>query len=315
MKIKYLKIIIRIIFPLSFLLYFLLNSNLGIVFSNLKRFSVWLFIGGTLLTILSILVNSFKWNLLLKGQKIGVLFKLNMISQFYTLILPGQIAGEAIKTYILGKKNNNLEGVAVSVAVDKITGFMGLFIIMIGGLLATKILYSSIMLWSVIGAFIAGIFFIFCLQINIIFKSVDKFLYHIESNFPKLKKIVESLRKAFEAWNIYSKYELRILLSIFGGILYQFMGVLLIFLFANNLHIYIPLVDWFWIVGLLSIALFLPITIGGIGVREGTIVGILGSLGVTQESALALSFAIFGIQIVTSLIGGVISLTMPLKNN
>ena len=80
------------------------------------------------------------------------------------------------------------------------------------------------------------------------------------------------------------------------------------------MNINIAMIDWCWILGLLSIALFLPITIGGIGVREGTLVGIMGSMGIAQEKALALSFVIFGTQIIVSLIGGVIAGFRPLRN-
>lgn len=307
-KNKYLKNVLKLIISLSFLVYFLCGSNIKAIIIYLKSASVWIFVAMIILNLISVFMNSLKWHLLLKKQKIGDLFRLNLIAQFYTLILPGQIAGEAVKTVILGKSKNDFEGIAVSVIVDKITGFLGLFIIMLVGLFLTNILYSKIMLWSILSAFAIGIFFLFCLQINFIFNIIDQFLNRIEIKYPKLKKIVFSLQKAFHAWHIYSKSVITLLISISGGIIYQFMGVLLFYIFANNMIISIPLIDWFWIVGLLSIALFLPITIGGIGVREGTLVGILGTLGIVQEKALALSFVIFGVQIITSLIGGIVVL-------
>ena len=315
MKNKHFINILKIFISLSLLAYFFHKSDLNTILFYLKNFPLWIFLTATLLTIVSIYINSLKWQLLLKNQKVAILYKLNLISQYYTLILPGQIAGEAVKTFILGRNNKDIEGIAVSVIVDKITGFLGLFILMVIGLLLTKISYSPIILWSVLAAFCAGVFFLFCLQINMLFNIVNHFINRIKMKFPKLKRVIQSFQKAFIAWHQYSKQIMTILLSITAGILYQFMGVFLFYFIGNNLNISMPLIDWFWIVGLLSIALFLPITIGGIGVREGTLVGILGTMGVVPEKALALSFIVFGVQIITSLIGGIFAWTNPLPGN
>lgn len=295
------------------LAYFLYKSNLNTIYFYLKSISAWLFIGLILLSFLSIFINSIKWNLLLKKQDLFSLYKLNLISQFYTLILPGQIAGEAIKTVILGKDKNDMEGIAVSVVVDKITGFLGLFILTIFGLILTKIMYPPIILWAILAASAIGLSFLFCLQINVIFNTVNQFISLIGIKFPRFSKIVQSSQKVFTAWHVYSKQIMTVILSITIGILYQLTGVLLFFILSKNLNISISMIDWFWILGLLSIALFLPITIGGIGVREGTLVGILGSMGIAQEKALALSFAIFGTQIIVSLIGWVIATPRSLR--
>ena len=61
---------------------------------------------------------------------------------------------------------------------------------------------------------------------------------------------------------------------------------------ALKMGIVINFVDWCWIVAILSLALFLPISIGGIGVREASLVGTLGLFGVTTERALAFSFTL-----------------------
>ena len=64
--------------------------------------------------------------------------------------------------------------------------------------------------------------------------------------------------------------------------------------------------DWCWIQGVLSLALLLPLTFAGLGIREGTLISILGILGVAPEKALALSFSILGLQIILASIGGLI---------
>jgi uncharacterized protein (TIRG00374 family) len=63
-----------------------------------------------------------------------------------------------------------------------------------------------------------------------------------------------------------------------------------------------------WIRGVLFLMLLSPITIGGIGIREAGIVGMLHLYGVPAYQALAMSLTLFGAQIAVGLIGAGIEL-------
>ena len=82
---------------------------------------------------------------------------------------------------------------------------------------------------------------------------------------------------------------------------------------GNAIDINIRFHEWCWIFGVISIIIFLPITIGGVGVREGGFVLILGNLGVPNEKALALSLSIFGLLISGALFGLIIDFRMNFK--
>ena len=77
---------------------------------------------------------------------------------------------------------------------------------------------------------------------------------------------------------------------------------------AYSFNLSISFIDWCWIWAILSLVLFLPITVAGLGLREGTLVGILGTFGVKPEIALALSFSLLGLQVALAILGGLIEL-------
>jgi uncharacterized membrane protein YbhN (UPF0104 family) len=60
----------------------------------------------------------------------------------------------------------------------------------------------------------------------------------------------------------------------------------------------------------LTLALFLPLTIGGLGVREGTLIGILALYGYEKETAIAVSFIAFSFVIMLAIIGASLSFTI-----
>jgi uncharacterized membrane protein YbhN (UPF0104 family) len=82
---------------------------------------------------------------------------------------------------------------------------------------------------------------------------------------------------------------------------------------AKAIGINISYYDWCWVFGVISIVVLLPVTIGGVGLREGGFVLLLGYFGVQNDKALALSLSIFGLQITGALIGGAIDLLIAKK--
>ena len=57
---------------------------------------------------------------------------------------------------------------------------------------------------------------------------------------------------------------------------------------------------------MVSLVVIIPVTIGGAGLREGSLILILGWFNVPQEKALALSFTVLGIMILLSVVPGII---------
>jgi uncharacterized membrane protein YbhN (UPF0104 family) len=101
--------------------------------------------------------------------------------------------------------------------------------------------------------------------------------------------------------------------NILVAVLYQFIGVLMFYLLSRGLQLHIGFFDWSWIVGALTLALFLPLTIGGLGVREGTLIGILGMFGYGSETAIALSLMAFSFVIMLAIIGAALSFTIKAR--
>jgi glycosyltransferase 2 family protein len=75
---------------------------------------------------------------------------------------------------------------------------------------------------------------------------------------------------------------------------------------AQALGIPIPMGDLFVVVPVVSVAAALPITIGGLGIREGTGAVLLAPLGIAHPEAVALEFLAYLVGVASSLPGGAI---------
>ena len=238
----------------------------------------------------------------------GQLFSFTLIAQYYSLILPGQLAGEAVKAYKLGKGNKDAEKIAAAVIIYRTTGFVGLIIVALIGLMWRKTgLTKETAPWF----FLCFAICVLCLC-SFYFQSfqnaIRRILLLAGNRFHRTEKIINQCLRLIDAWVQYLSTPVILVKSMLVGIVFQLIAVFITMTLAGVLGININFADWCWIFGVISLVVFLPITIGGIGLREGGFVILLGQLGVPGEKALALSLSIFGLHIIGAIAGGVIEM-------
>ena len=254
-----------------------------------------------------------RWGLLCRKAKFLPLFKLVYVSRLYSTVLPGQLFGEAAKVVYISQSNHDItpEEATASVVVDKIVGLVGLLIVGIcGAMLSTSALNRSITFWF---AVCAGILTL-CVALPalpVFSRLIHRLLDAIRRRIPKFGGLVERLRLFLTSWQAYLKTPLTLLLSVLLGCAFQFLSTLGMMLLGRAVGIPVALADWCWIFAVLSIALLLPVSFAGLGVREATLVGFLGAFGVAKELVLSASLLSLFIQVLDSLIGGVFVLFDP----
>ncbi len=91
------------------------------------------------------------------------------------------------------------------------------------------------------------------------------------------------------------------------SILAQIPGAFVFVLLGWGLDLPVPAISMGWIRGVIVLVTVLPISIGGIGVREGMLVYVMRTFGVPAPDALALSILVFATTILApGLLGGAI---------
>jgi len=96
--------------------------------------------------------------------------------------------------------------------------------------------------------------------------------------------------------------------------LFNTLLVLLNYLTAYAVGMRLGLAYFFLFVPVLSLTLMLPISIGGLGVREGVAVVLFTQAGVDEAVAVAASLAVFGVSRATSLLGGLLYLLQSMRD-
>jgi uncharacterized protein (TIRG00374 family) len=225
------------------------------------------------------------------------------------------VTGDIARIYKMGKESQgNVSLITASVLVDRVTGFVGLFLVSTFGVIFTNIQLPRLLFWMLLLATLGSVFAVLCMRFNLFWHITASLLRFLQDSTRLSPGILSHVNTFVEALHMYAKKTWLIVLSILAGVVLQLLCVTYTALLADGIAMNVAFIDWCWIFGIMTILLFLPISISGIGVREGGFVGLLGLIGVASEKALALSLSVFGLHILLAIWGAMIDFRGTVKS-
>ncbi len=263
------------------------KTDLSQVALTIRKIGPTAFLAASLLYIASLLGATVRWKLLLPERfTLRRLFSLYMIGSFFSSFLPGVIGGDAVKAYYLNKDAKKLSLTVASIFMDRYLGYVALILLgMMGFPFAFGLIGGSPYIWVMplfFAAFVVGSLLFFGLQLGRRFNVVSEF-YEYFMTFRDKKMIV--------------------LKAVLISAVIQIMGFSAVALLSSAMGEHIPFSMMFVFLPIVITITTLPISISGIGVREGTFVLLFGLIGVRSEAATSLSLAWFFSTFVGSLPG------------
>lgn len=229
------------------------------------------------------------------------ILKIHLITSFYGLFLPGILSGGAVKWYKFTKYGSKSSAAAVVV----FNRFLEVLMIVLMGILCS---FAAFYLSGNHKLFVVLVL-VFVLMIILYFALVNKSALNLIEKFfltlPLPKVIKRTTGRFFNAMHRYQNLHLQDHLEIIGLLLlYHGIGVVSFFFFAKSLGINLSIWDLGWIRSAMSLAIMLPLSFAGLGIREGTIVFLLAQYGIKPDVSMALSFLFFSRNILTAFLGG-----------
>ncbi|OGU77196.1 MAG: hypothetical protein A2V93_12535 [Ignavibacteria bacterium RBG_16_34_14] len=234
------------------------------------------------------------------------ILKIHIVSMFYNLFLPGMISGGAVKWFKFSKHGRRSDAAAVVVFNRVLEILMLIFtgIFYSFPILTTKGEIKLIIVWSVIFLIIMSSYF---LLLNS--RSLSFFQEKILS-IPVSQLIKNSIVKFLGSMQKFRKLTIKDSSRIFSLLFfYHSLGITSAYLLALSLKINITFFDIAWIRATISILTMLPVSFAGLGIREGSLIFLLGNYGVKADDAIAYSFLLFFNMALVSLSGGLIELS------
>ena len=298
-------IIIKAIISISLLTYIIISIDWNEVANNLRSANFLLLSVVFLLYILEQVELTYKWNILIGARGINIsLFRLiiiNSIGSFWGLFLPSSVGTDVVRGYYLTKNNSEKSISVSSVFADRILSMfslllLGVIFMSISGDLLSKFNVRTYIILLTVSVTILFYFF-----------QKEKTAYFLKEKLKsvKYKKFFDLLVKLHFSILEYKKYPKALLASFFVSLLVQVTRVVIYYIVTISYNIHVPIIYFFIFVPLIMIILMIPISIGGLGVREGTFIGFFSLVGMSINEAVIISFTTTLMNTLIILLGGI----------
>ncbi len=304
-------LLLRTLVSLGFigLLIWAFRKNLPDIARVLKSVDPLLFILAAVVNIVAIGVISIRLKKILLVQGIELKLReaiyLNFIGNFFNNFLPTSVGGDLVKAYYATKKTTKKLESFSAVFFDRFFGFLSIGLLaFLGVVVLNKHIKDPKLFWGcVIFSVVVLVVFVFFLN-----KRLTKLLFSGLLDLPVFRE-GSKMRKLYNALNAYKEHKIIIAEVIGVSLLAQMIAVLAIYIIIKSISPPqdISFLNLFLIIPLVSVASMLPLTLNGLGLREGAFVLFLKEF-ISPESAAAVSILYLALISITSLIGGILYL-------
>ena len=239
-----------------------------------------------LLYLLAHTVNAAKLRVFLPGLTLWQAWRFTMIGVFYGTVLPGQLAGDAVKAVRLARAQDDGDegGAVAAVAVDKIVGLFALFIVVALAIALDARAFGGAAVTAVALATVAAI----ALAV-MVFLPVPAWLGRFGASV--------------SAWRAVSMRPRELSLALLLGLVFQGLCVGICMELGETLNIALSVAAWTVVMGFSSIVLLAPVSIAGIGIRDASLIGAIGMFGGSEVGAFALSLVLLIVNLAGAAVG------------
>jgi glycosyltransferase 2 family protein len=251
----------------------------------------------------SLVISAFRWEVFLRSLDLelapGPTMRLTFVGAFFNAFLPTGVGGDAYKAMRVRGPDVPLSKTLASVLLDRIAGIVCLAALGLAAAIARLaagddgpvVPVASLISLGVLTA--AGVLVLFG----------EKILRTGRSTWfglrPRLQRTGRALTEA-------GTHPRSVRWGLLWGVATQVLAVAGHLALARALSLAVPAAALTLGLVIATVAATAPITINGLGFREGAWVWMLGLYGVRGDTALAYALLILGIFLATSAIGGVV---------
>jgi glycosyltransferase 2 family protein len=296
---------LKIIFTILLLFLVFQSIEISKISNDLESFSLWRLSALLVVCWIGQLICSERWRIFALSLKMEGGYRsfvqMYFVGMFFNIGLPSLVGGDAIKAYILSRKSNKPLHVGLaSVLQDRAAGLISLLLYGLIAIMLYPISWRGFPLWIAYVICCMGL----ALALWMILKGEGlyrRFLIPDSDAFlQRVLRMIAEFHQALGMSNLKPGAFFRIALYSFinsGLVLWLFQQVTVA---AGHRVDIIPFSALFPIV---TLATMLPITLGGLGVREWCYVEALSLVGIPRNTGLIISLATSALLLLCNLAG------------
>jgi uncharacterized protein (TIRG00374 family) len=305
---------VRIGITAALLALLLRKTDLTEVIYAVAKIGVDVFLLATGIFVLLALLVAVRWRLIILSLGHSLSFyeswRLVMIGLFFNQCLPSGIGGDVARIVLAARLGVPRGPAVVSVVVDRLFALAAVGLFMLAGLWCLP-WGQPLLVDAVLSSFVAA-GFVILLGLDRGLALVERYPAIVQSSpWRKLQPLIEFGRMVSRTFQLVLHRGGPARTIIWTSLINQLALGGIVFLIGARLDPGLRLIDALLLFPPAMLLSMLPISLGGWGIREGSMVLFLGAAGVSSTAALAISLS-FGIaMILAGAIGGIMWLVQP----
>lgn len=304
---------LRVALSLGLLAFVLSSVDVGKLVSVLRQASGPHVIAAALVTVLGVGVNALKWHGLLRTLDLPLRWRdvlaANLLGGLYNLAFPGLVGGDIARGWRVKGITHNAAQTAVSLVADRVTGMTALLLLGMGGLSLAPPFAGREALRGVAVALLLAL-----AAVGAVSLSERARLVAVRAAKWMTAGTVPEVLRGFAAQ---VGEALRAYRGSLGGLgralglalVFQTLMVVANYVACRAVTVDISVINIVWVTAAASMAVVLPISVAGLGVRETAYVTLLGQCAVSAEQGLGVSVVMLGMYCLPGLGGALVHLT------
>ncbi len=297
----------------ALLLWWLLRGGMfdRVVEVTANRFHLGAFLLGLGAFALSNVFGGIQWNILLRAQEIRIPFRkaisLYFVGLFFSNFLPANLGGDVVKVVDLYRSTGKGGGVVAATLMDRGAGL---------AMLSLMACIAGAVSWNLFGnepfLLLLPLFFLAFIGggLLVISNRMVSALQRLVAKFP-VKAVRDKVSSVLTALFTFRHRKRALLLALAVALPVQSLRIGVHYLAARALGVHAAPVYFFLFIPMIAVFIALPISINGLGVREGLGVYFYGMIGIDNDLAFAISFLAYVIGVLVSLTGGALFVLRP----
>jgi glycosyltransferase 2 family protein len=301
LKNKWLLNIFKIVISAGLIAYLLIfQVNLGSLWQKITQAHWGYLLAASVLMVIGTALRAVRWQVLLKPLGIQVplrrLVYMYFVGAFFNIFLPTGMGGDAVKMAMLGQDTGRVPEAIGATLVDRATGLWVLFVLALIALPFSAQLLPPEWFIAIVVATLLGVVGGFVVMATPLLPWLGT-----KIRLPGQAKLERFYRSVSQLG--YKALGQACLISLIFDILLIFFNILI----ALGLDVHQPVGIFLLFTPLISFSLSLPISVGGLGVRENTYTTLFGAIDVASDIAMAMSLMNYVLtNLIVGLIGGIL---------
>ena len=319
---------LRLALGLAALGYLLWRIDLAEAGRVLAAANLWLLGAAFALTALAMVaLTTVRWQRVVAVQGARVpaarLARYFAVGYFYSMFTPGSIGGDVYRVFKLGQELE-ARGIAAAtlvamaaVATERLLGLLGLLPVgWVGFALLPVRLTGQREFLAVLGALgIAALSAPLWMRPRVLRLFRAPYQWLVNLRLARRLKLGERLEQLYNAAALYLDRPQTLLVPFAISLLSRLAWVAAAYLTGLALGVRLSYAHYMAVLALTELVRMLPISLGGIGVREGAFIVLLAPFGVSREQAFMLSALFYLMLMVLGLVGGIVYVYQLAREN